>query len=136
LGDTLLSACYFFHTISQFSRKLCIFGCSSQLGDIGKKSGALGTAVMMLIPKDEEQHTKSIHPSTAVTNSACDVVLLQQTASCKQVVVYHTQSTSRNPCLSRDTKGRKKNKNIYTHSLLARHLSSAAIPHKVRASHH
>lgn len=70
LGDTLLSTCYFFHNISQFSRKLCILGCFSHLRDRRKKPGVLGTAVMILSPKE---YTKSIPASTTVTNTACDV---------------------------------------------------------------
>lgn len=139
LGDTLLSTCWFFHTISQRCRKLCVLGCFSQLRDRGKKSGALGTAVMILTPKETKSTT--VHKNQYTPQLQSQIlhvmeVLLQQIASCRQTGCYtaHTRDTSRNSCLSRDSERKKKKK--YIHTLLAHHLSSAVIPHKVGALHH
>lgn len=119
LGDTLLSTCWFFHTISQRCRKLCVLGCFSQLRDRGKKSGALGTAVMILTPKETKSTT--VHKNQYTPQLQSQIlhvmeVLLQQIASCRQTGCYtaHTRDTSRNSCLSRDSE--RKKKKIHTHS--------------------
>lgn len=104
---------FFLHIAFWFSRKLCILGCFSQLGDGGKKSGAPGRIVTILtspptIPESPAaaQYTGSIHPSTTATNPTRDVgplaVSCQLQAGCQAA---HTRGSNRNPCLSGGTEG-------------------------------
>lgn len=135
LGDTLLSTCWFFHTISQRCRKLCVLGCFSQLRDRGKKSGALGTAVMILTPKETKSTTVHKNQYTPQLQSqilhVMEVLLQLQTDR-----LWHSTHTRHKQELLSFKRQREKKKKKYIHTLLAHHLSSAVIPHKVGALHH
>lgn len=129
MGDTLLSTCWFFQTTSPFSRKLCLLGCSSKLKDRRKKSGALGTAVVILTPKEMNSSTGHKNQYTPQLPSQIPhviQVLPQRIAS----LLSSTHKTQAGVCLSRDTEEKK-----YIHTYSFSTLPSAVLRLPTKSGH-